>query len=169
MEDGEHFGEPGYLIALPLNVTEAVYSRGIPSAARKLRELGIDDIVEDLELSKLGHHITKRLFVGFNPLKQKTRGVTKRKEPPSPLTSVDVDEDEAATDDRIGSSISPVNANQTHKSHTTNQVERGTDFKMTILWPLLLSDHSQQVNTNLARYTTSAHLVLIGLGTVAFQ
>ncbi|KAJ6078834.1 hypothetical protein N7467_008587 [Penicillium canescens] len=74
MEDGKHFGEPGYLIALPLNVTETEYSKCIPSAVLKLRELGIDEIVEDVERSKLGKHMAKRLFVGFDPL-NKRRGM----------------------------------------------------------------------------------------------
>ncbi|CAG8091625.1 unnamed protein product [Penicillium nalgiovense] len=101
----EYFEDPGYLIALPLNVTETEYSKCIPAAARKLRELGIDDVVKNLELSNLGKYISQRLSLGFNPLKVKTKRVTKRKQQPN--------EAAAATDDRIGSSTSsPLNANQ---------------------------------------------------------
>ncbi|KAJ5277503.1 hypothetical protein N7534_008319 [Penicillium rubens] len=49
------------------------------------------------------------LSLGFNPLKVKTKRVTKRKQPP-----IDADETAAATDDRKSSSTSsPVSANQT--------------------------------------------------------
>lgn len=63
--------------------TENRYSKCIPAAARKLRELGIDDVVKNLELSNLGKYISQRLSLGFNPLKVKTKRVTKRKQQPS--------------------------------------------------------------------------------------
>jgi hypothetical protein len=116
--------------------TENRYSKCIPSAAGKLRELGIDEIVEDVERSKLGKHMAKRLFVGFDPL-NKRRGMLLRGKNHQvsarsmlfrlgPLTSVDVGEDEAATDDRIGSSMSPVNANQTQDRRRTKSKEATT-------------------------------------------
>lgn len=55
----------------------------MPAAARKLREMGIDDVVKNLKLSNLGQYIAKRLLLEFNPLKPKAMLVTKRKEPPS--------------------------------------------------------------------------------------
>ncbi|KAI3281249.1 hypothetical protein DTO002I6_9913 [Penicillium roqueforti] len=147
----EHFKDPGYLVALPLNVTETEYtenrySKCMPAAARKMRELGIDDVVKNLELSNLGEYISEKLALGFNPLKLKTKRVTKRKQPP-----IDADEAAAATDDRIGSStLSPVNANQTQgtedePSQKRHRVQNG-DFVASV--PLNTSPFPTS-NTNL--------------------
>lgn len=68
---------------IDLRYTENRYSKCMPAAARKMRELGIDDVVKNLELSNLGEYISEKLALGFNPLKLKTKRVTKRKQPPS--------------------------------------------------------------------------------------
>lgn len=97
---------------------ENIYLKYILSAARKLRELGIDEIVQDAERSKLGKHMAKRLVVGFDPLNKRREMLLSGKSEQVLEVSMDAIH-EAATDDKIGSSMSPVNANQTQDTRGT--------------------------------------------------
>ncbi|KAG8407938.1 hypothetical protein J3458_020246 [Metarhizium acridum] len=56
----------GYLLALPANVPHSAYTsrctkEQMSAAALKFKSLGIDKLVEDLELSELGNHIATKL------------------------------------------------------------------------------------------------------------
>ncbi|KAM5456626.1 hypothetical protein MaudCBS49596_000867 [Microsporum audouinii] len=66
-------GHPGYLIALPLEISETEYThRGlrkyIPEVSNSLRGLKIENIVRKWELERLGEDISSKLRERFRPL-----------------------------------------------------------------------------------------------------
>ncbi|KAJ5240669.1 uncharacterized protein N7469_002260 [Penicillium citrinum] len=75
-------GGQGYLIALPLDITEREYtdrhfSKSFPLAIRKLREGGIDRIVKEHGYDKLGNHISEQLRTQSWPSEPARRHLTK--------------------------------------------------------------------------------------------
>ncbi|CAI7578617.1 unnamed protein product [Penicillium palitans] len=75
----QNLGDPGYLIALPLKVTETEYtgreySKCIPAAICRLRKLGIDKDVKDLRLSELAGFISKQLYSRTSEARIRPRG-----------------------------------------------------------------------------------------------
>lgn len=56
-----------------------------------MRELGIDDVVKEFGLSKLGKYIARRLSLRFNPLVAKTGRVMKRKMMSSKYWRIEID------------------------------------------------------------------------------
>ncbi|KAL2359042.1 hypothetical protein RJZ56_008127 [Blastomyces dermatitidis] len=77
-------GLSGYLVALPLEVSETEYTnRGfrkyIPEEAKRLRALGLDKVVKKWKLGHLGEGISRELEERFRPPRAYTSSNQKRK------------------------------------------------------------------------------------------
>ncbi|KAG0158338.1 hypothetical protein PDIDSM_5851 [Penicillium digitatum] len=78
----EELGGPGYLLALPLEITEREYtdrhySRYIPAAIERFRVNGIDQIVKTQGLDVLGKHIAHKLAQSGSSHESLKRPLTK--------------------------------------------------------------------------------------------
>ncbi|KAK2805514.1 hypothetical protein FQN50_006138 [Emmonsiellopsis sp. PD_5] len=67
-------GHPGYLFAMPLEVSETeytkrLYRKHIPNASREFRDMGLDDVVSHWELGNLGEAVSKILEESSQPSK----------------------------------------------------------------------------------------------------